>query len=387
MTWMDCFMMINIRQMKYYLVFLYPLCNIFICYLFDGDNMTSFSLAYCILLVLVTLTADKIPCNFMFMVLLLVATLVICLCREKYSEVPLCLAYVATIVMFFVLSDRYYEVDSVRTFLMKHLSLFYLMEMGFVAILILYVVQNGFRAGWNTYVLQGPYNYPHTLAYFLELILMVNMFIWLQNRSRIAFGFALICEAAIFLTAVRTVLLSSIFLFFHIVYQLIKRKKVKRLLIFMVILFVAICVGFHLGLFEALIEKTKLALRNVSITNGRGRIAAASLNALSDRGFLLFNFLFGVGTTRLLEVNRTLLGVSIHAHNDFVDILVSYGVINLGIYIIAFCKFAKENMFWISLCIAFLAFSNGLYMYIDCIPVLIFARLLFSKSRRISPKF
>lgn len=382
---MGYFMVINIRQIKYCLVFLYPLFNIFVCYVFDGDNMTTFSLAYCILLALTALGSDRMNRYFVFIILLLVATLGICLYRENSSEVSLCLDFVATVVMFIVLSERYYKIDNTRKFLIDHLRLFYLMEIGFAAILTLYVTQKGLRAGWNTYVLQGPYNYPHTLAYFLELMLMVNVFIWLQNRSRIAFAFALICEAAIFLTAVRTVLLSSFLVLFYILCQLIKKRNIRRLLIVMLVLSIAICVGGYVGLFDALIAKTRLALHNVSITNGRGRIAAASLKALSDKGHLLFNILFGVGTTGLLRINNTLLGYSIHAHNDFVDILVSYGILNLGIYIIAFCKFAKENIIWISLCIALLAFSNGLYMYIDCIPVLIYARLLFSTNRRISP--
>lgn len=75
------------------------------------------------------------------------------------------------------------------------------------------------------------------------------------------------------------------------------------------------------------------------------------------------------------------INANIHAHNDFVDALVGFGLIGLGIYVYNFVKFCKNSFIWMMGTVGFLAYVNGLFVYSDIIPILIYAKLLFSHSK------
>ena len=75
------------------------------------------------------------------------------------------------------------------------------------------------------------------------------------------------------------------------------------------------------------------------------------------------------------------VNANIHAHNDFVDALVGFGLIGLGIYVYNFVKFCKNSFIWMMGTVGFLAYVNGLFVYSDIIPILIYAKLLFSHSK------
>lgn len=96
---------------------------------------------------------------------------------------------------------------------------------------------------------------------------------------------------------------------------------------------------------------------------------------------LYVNTICGVGMTNLLKWNGININANIHAHNDFVDALVGFGLIGLGIYVYNFVKFCKNSFIWMMGTVGFLAYANGLFLYSDIIPILIYAKLLFSYSK------
>ena len=146
------------------------------------------------------------------------------------------------------------------------------------------------------------------------------------------------------------------------------------------LLFVCIYIAYNYGLFDALLTKSKLALENGSISNGRSSILISSLYALKQ-GNEYVNTICGVGMTNLLKWNGININANIHAHNDFVDALVGFGLIGLGIYVYNFVKFCKNSFIWMMGTVGFLAYVNGLFVYSDIIPILIYAKLLFSHSK------
>lgn len=371
------------KRLLYSLICVYPLINILVCYIFKGDNMNTFSIIYCGMLIIILLMQKKQISKCLFLTGFLgIFTIVLSMIRETgIIHISSAVMFVVTIFCFFCFSERYFDIDDFGKYIVGKKHSWYLLQAIYLLILLLHYTQYGLTAGWNTWVLKGPYNYPHTLAYLLLFFTMADAYLWIQAKSGIGFLFAGISFVLIFLTAVRVVLLAAAMAILFMLWQFMANKQFKKVLFFIVIGIVGAAIAYKFGLLEALIRKTRLALWSGSITNGRGNIVKMSIKALTMDGSKgIFNSIFGVGMEQLLASNKINMKVAIHAHNDLIDVLVCYGVINLAIYIYGLYKLEKKHRICFLLCIGVLALSNGLFMYIDSIPMLIFARLFFASA-------
>ena len=102
-------------------------------------------------------------------------------------------------------------------------------------------MKNGLTAGWNTWVLQGPYNYPHTLAYLFLFMMMLDTFYFIEFRESFVILFIAVSFACIILTAVRSVLIASIIVIGYIFYRVFSRKQ----FIIYFVLFFIICLYIY----------------------------------------------------------------------------------------------------------------------------------------------
>lgn len=211
-------------------------------------------------------------------------------------------------------------------------------------------------------------------------MMMLDTFYFIEFREKFVILFIAVSFACIILTAVRSVLIASIIVIGYIFYRVFSRKQFIKFILYCFLLFVCIYIAYNYGLFDALLTKSKLALENGSISNGRSSILISSLYALKQ-GNEYVNTICGVGMTNLLKWNGININANIHAHNDFVDALVGFGLIGLGIYVYNFVKFCKNSFIWMMGTVGFLAYVNGLFVYSDIIPILIYAKLLFSHSK------
>ena len=118
-----------------------------------------------------------------------------------------------------------------------------------------------------------------------------------------------------------------------------------------------------------LIEKTLYATEvGGSITNGRElyRQIALAYYAIKTT---LFEKIFGVGISGVVEAIYSVLRVKIQAHNDYVNLLVGYGIVGLLSFMICqlglskTCK-SKMNIVLLQLFIFILAYYNGFALYI-----------------------
>ena len=376
-------MRINTQKIIMALLTVYPLLNLCVCFAFKGDMMTTFSILCCIIILFVGNKKIKATKITVFIFLIIIFTSILAFVRETNSVgYSSCLAYSLTIIFFVFYAESNIRIETVRKYFIKNVKSFFLMQTLFFLVLLLYVLLNGFSAGWDTYVLQGPYLYPHTLAYLLLFMSMVDFYIWMESRHTGAIIFSGICSICILLTGVRTVLISLVFTILYMFYNLMDLKKFRKLLFCISIGLVVLVVAYKKGAFDIIIHKTLLAISNSTITNGRGNIVKASLLALNI-GNSPLNLLCGVGMNSLQNSNMSILGADIHAHNDLVDVLVCYGVVNLILYVLSFLKFSKDNLICFIGSLGVLALLNGLFTYIDCIPILIYVRVLFSPLHKI----
>ncbi len=367
---------VALEKIEFQLLLWYPLLNLIVCFIFQGDGMLTFSLFVCLLLFLLRLNKIKITINFLLAIVILILTVLLSLLREgAATSFASSIAYATSIVIFILFSEKNTSCEKTRAYFLKNKNKFYLMQTMFLCVLVAYVSIYGLYAGWDTHVLKGPYLYPHTLAYLLLFMEMINLYYWLKLGNMIPLFFFVICAVCILLTAVRTVLISLVVILLYVLYKICKSRKFNRLVLLMFIGCIAICAAYSLGVFDSVIDKTNQAIFHSSITNGRGAIVEASMKAL-NKGNPFLNYIFGVGMDALMANNLSILGSGIHAHNDFIDVLVCYGVINFTVYIFSFLSFAKKHTLWIFGSVGVLALFNGLFPYFDILPIIIYSRIL-----------
>lgn len=381
-------MRIKAKDILYKLIFIYPLLNIIVCYIFHGDNMNLFCLIYCSILVGIYCNLERRISKWFFLGLffLMAISILEFLREENISNFVIYIMFIMTNIIMYMYSEKKFNIIDFANSIYENYRLYMIGQMGFVGILILYVLKNGLTYGWNTMVLQGPYNYPHTLAYLALFLLIADAFLYLEYNMRLALIFMIIQMGIILLTAVRTTLLIVAVVAWYFLVNLAGKKQIKKILFIVLLTCIVLSVAYRQGIFNALIEKTSLALANSTLTNGRGKIALTSLKAL-ENGNLAKNLILGIGISNLMKWNQVYLLSAIHAHNDFVDAIVCYGVVALIIYLCNLYCFSQKKVVWILATIGMLAFSNGLFEYIDCMPLLIYARLLFeARKKEVSPK-
>lgn len=371
-------MKVSLKKLLYSLICLYPLLNISICYLCDGDNMATFSAIYCcILLGIIFIDVKRYKIQTIFIMLCGMLTIIVSYIREEVIYSIYSILFVTTMLCLNFFSEIYFDIDDFGKYIGEKKEICFVPQILFLIVLFYHYSLHGLRYGWSTSVLQGPYNYPHTLAYILLLLAMLDAFLWINTQSNLGFILAGLNLLLLLLTAVRSALLAACFSILYLLLRFVTDKEIKKLLLFIGIGLLTVFIAYKYGFLNGLIAKTELAIAHSSITNGRGNIALVSLNTLASDGRTVVDYFFGVGMGELLNNNYRYLGYAIHAHNDFIDVFVCYGIVDLGLYIYSFHKFAKKNWIWIWLCIGCLAVGNGLFMYIDAVPMLFFARLFF----------
>ena len=229
-------------------------------------------------------------------------------------------------------------------------------------------------AGWGS---RGYFkafaNTPHTFASASSLLVAIACLYVLYIRLDIMIVFGILISlfsvfqsgARIFLVSiVCTVVICALILF---------RDKGWRYCFYIVggIAFLFLFVN------TGMLEKCQAVFTNVenknidlvaSFTNARSTIWAIDMNAVKQAGFL--QKLFGYGFDYVKEINKIHYGMPIWAHNDFVQIIVSAGIIGLLIYLFSIFDVIKklEAKNWLiklmlGVYIILPAFWNGLYIY------------------------
>lgn len=372
---------INIKLLFQDLLIAYPVVNILWCVAFKGDNMMLLSCTYCLLLIGLYIFRFKKINKKTFEILVLLLLVLPLEIERDLQMISLYVSFIMANIMLCLYSTDNISINEyLEAFKIKR-KFSNMVQVTFCIILSLYVLKYGFRAGWNTFVLQGPYNYAHTLAYLFFFMLMIDAYYYIEDKAITSSILIAINLVGVFLTAVRSALLASIVIIIYILYKMLTKKQFMKVISYLVLLVIMTFIAYKCGFFNALLAKTKLAVNHGSISNGRGEILSSSLNALSQ-GSMFINTTVGIGMTNLIKWNGVNINAPIHAHNDFGDALVCYGMLALCVYIYNLLKFSRKKVIWIAGTLGLLAYSNGLFVYSDVIPMLIYSRILFSNSKQ-----
>lgn len=239
--------------------------------------------------------------------------------------------------------------------------------------------------GSGVQYLQGPFGLPHTLAYFcieLYAIIMItekeeSTTVPLQRKMKLLLKGILV--AFVLMTAVRSAALGLAIL---VAYDYLQIKSFGKKSIIIALcggVLVFIVYGTNLLQSVPIVSKTIEAANNGSISNGRDIFVEYIL--AHWQGFSKGDKMLGVGISEIRDIMYTLGRTRIHAHNDFINILVGYGYIGIATTLISLVSFVGKTKFlWILSLIALLMYYNGVFMYLYLCLALPIIKLVFIKQ-------
>lgn len=246
----------------------------------------------------------------------------------------------------------------------------FIIEIVFIEIVNLYLIlsRKGFVFYWDSIYYGGFQGHPHGAAYnMLSLIIIINaMIIYYKKRQLILLE--IIPLLAIALSGARLIMFISLLLLIGIFNESTKNK-----LLIKISLVLFIIVG--LVLFKESISKLPFITKSnnyssllQSQNNSRGVFWNNAFESIKT-GNIKKQFL-GFGTLYSYKINYDYFGVVYWSHNDLIDVLVSYGIVGLILYMISLFKYIKLNLnlknkyvkFYLG-SLAITMFFNGLFNF------------------------
>lgn len=204
-------------------------------------------------------------------------------------------------------------------------------------------------------------------------MLAVDIMLYRLNGDRVrALMYSLVPLACVFAAGTRTYLVVVLLEFMLLLRMMVKRKGTYIFCIVAVLVVSAALVSVtNIGAkFDSAIFNTSdLSVFLEVFTNGRSEFWIVDLNA-----FLAgtpFEVLFGHGFSYVYEINQAVVGARLYAHNDFLNVLLNFGIIGMTIYLVALVGLVRAievelNGFSLLLFLfmwLFNAFFNMLYVY------------------------
>lgn len=249
----------------------------------------------------------------------------------------------------------------------------------------------GGKLKWNTSSLDvlesnrvyrmGMFRLPHIASYFFGFLFIYFGYAFQKKKNWISLLFALLSLFLCFYTGVRTVIititLASIF------YTLQKKNIIFLLMIIILGLLLILYRGALVQISENTIFYHFFSLIQTSVENiarfSRFRIWYSWWVEVSHYGF--WDFIWGKSFINAYIANGKNLGYPVWFHNDFLNILYSYGVWCFMLYTWFFIKIYRDNksyiinnifiyIFYFSMVLS--AFINGFYYYFPVFLLYIF---------------
>lgn len=248
---------------------------------------------------------------------------------------------------------------------------------------------NIYRWGMNAF--SGTYLTPHPYGYSLIVLSLIIEWLVVENNNFKLNVLYLIPIVACFMTGARAPLFALIIIIF-ILKTFNVREKVKEG--FTLVQFMGISIFFMLvlanisNIINAILnsniaDKIISTIDKGNISNSRDLIWGGIISAFNNE-FTLNEKLFGHGINYTSLINYNNINSAIWGHSDFVDILVSFGMITLilycAIYIYYFYKLNKivhKKLLSLGLffSLLFLSVSNGVINYVQFIPIFCYMSL------------
>lgn len=362
-------------EIPYMLIFYFPLVNIIFSIVSSGNFSLLFSVSYLMLIIISQFVfVQKGRLSIMQLSIIFLILVYSLYYISKYSSESI-IQY-SMFILYLIFFSNSTSRSRCLNFIFRQENTFFLMSIIYF-ILLGYTIFNGTGIqsdNWETTTLCGPYNLPHTLSYELLGLILVALILYdkYPNKKKLLIG-VFVSSICILLTAVRSTLLMLVICLFIFW----KKQRINKKFYLVVISMLALLyILLNTNLVNSLIEKTISAIEGGSITNGRGLIAVSSFKAFEQAS--IQGKLFGIGMENLMQNNMTKIGLNIQAHNDLLNILVCYGLINMILSIFIIIRFFKGRGMFEGIVVFLIPFLfNGVYLYPAFVIVLLQFRIFF----------
>lgn len=357
-------------------IILYPLADILYNTFSNKMHYSTFSIAYFTIYIIITLIQESYLFSKRILVFCLVTFEFFIFLYPKSGSTLI--QFFLFILLMNIFSSKHY-LSILDIYITEHKKMISFVIIAYIFFLMQSIFFfDGIKKGWNTFVLCGPYSLPHILAYEMLVILMLCLLNYKHTNNKIWLMLALYFELMIVLTCVRSAVLASAIIFITFTSWF----KLKRKINFVIIGIFILSIFLYYGIFDQIIEKTTFAIQNGSITNGREWIVNSMLKTFRES--TIHEQIFGSGYFNLIESNYHNLGTAIQGHNDFLTVLISFGLIGITLYIWNFLSFIKGKNFVLFFAFLFiLAFYNGLFLYMPMVIGLGIAKLFFTINKNV----
>ena len=198
-----------------------------------------------------------------------------------------------------------------------------------------------YNSNWGgEYYFKSFSNTEHRFASTCIFIIALNWIVAREKRNKRYMLFSVIPFVGIYLSGARTYL-GVILIFILCIYYLMCERKIifYITLIPMMVLLIVIVVITPMG--EKFIQTTNDGYNGfwATITNSRTIFWKADIEAFKDLNF--FQRFVGNGYNFVYDVNEEAVHTRIYAHNDIINVLLTYGYIGVIIYLYVFFKYSK----------------------------------------------
>lgn len=244
----------------------------------------------------------------------------------------------------------------------------------FIIIFLTIISGRGLENSWGVTTLMGPFGLQHALAYYLIIIFCISDFIYKETYSKLFILFKYAAIAMIFFTAVRSATIAVLIIY---IFSMLKNKKTEKEFIIMMTLISLIYI-FNSNIYSIIpvFGKNINTTFSGDISNGRFAIWNSLIKYFKQSS--IENKILGNGAAITYNINGLLYKTYIQAHNDFLNILLCYGIVDLLIYIFLLLKYVKTKSGLILLtAFIILTATNGLYLYYNFVMMIPFLLAYF----------
>lgn len=245
----------------------------------------------------------------------------------------------------------------------------------------------------NEFYFKSFSNGEHRFAASCVFIFSLNWIVAQEKGKYKYLVFSILPIISIFLCGARTYL-GVIFVFVICIYYLVCKKKST----FYITIIPVIALGIFLVMLTPMGEKFISTFNNeefdllASFTNGRSIFWKADIDAFFDLNFI--QQFIGNGYNFIYDVNEKAINDRIWGHNDFINVLLTYGYI--GVYIYMYTFFSMSNCILKSVKVSkiiiygyyfiwlFNAMFNMVYTYICAtlaLPYILYSLIDYEKTK------
>ena len=239
----------------------------------------------------------------------------------------------------------------------------------YFAILLSIVFREGLKAtgewGISVPILYGPFTVPHVLSYSQILIYCMASYHFRITNKKVYFGIMLLSIICCVWSGARSGLVG---MFIIVASDFLSLRRFSKKAIIAII--GAATVFYIFSRPEILntipvFQKTLEAAQKGSISNGREMFSSYLidyyLSAIPTRLKI-----YGISIDGIRKLMFLRWGNYIHAHNDFLNILIGFGFLGFIPFILVLLSLVRRTKkgFLLFLLLFSLAYTNGLYMYV-----------------------